>query len=281
MDLMPALVPSPLQTIQESIKRPTGRLLIVGDWFPTRSAEIAAPPLEAGETLEARRLEDVDDSSFDLILWRPVAGWNDSQLRRLAKLLAERGRLWIDAWAVHRRRLLLDLGRHGYAVIQDVPFQEPSAGTRCLLEIRHDGYTVRAFESGDEARILELFKPCFHVERSVEHFRWKYENNPWGRHLITLAESPDGELAAHYAGYPVPFYFASTGETLLALQIGDTMTDPRFRRAGRGVTSLLGRCFRHFFANHCDEKIAFNYGFNTGNIRRFNFQFIKGRLARC
>ncbi|MEO1088564.1 MAG: hypothetical protein AAFY88_30390, partial [Acidobacteriota bacterium] len=117
-------------------------------------------------------------------------------------------------------------------------------------------------------------------QRPCSALRWKYLQNPWGQTLITTSRSADGELAAHYAAYPVPFLDARDGSTLMALQIGDTMTDPRFRRAGRGVSSLLGRCFRHFFSRHCDDRIAFNYGFNTGNIRRFNFQFIKGRLAR-
>ena len=255
-----------LDTLRAALKRVPERVLRAGD----------LPPLAAGgEECHVRGLDAASDGTFDLVVWRPGSSWTDRLLRRAGERLAERGRLWIVARPGLRRRLVEDLGRLGFAILG-----EQALDGRLLVEARHDGFTVRAYETGDEEDILRLFAPAFHVSRSLEHWRWKYAANPWGRALITVAFSPSGELAAHYAGYPVPFYLPASGETLMSLQIGDTMTDPRFRRAGRGVSSLLGRCFRHFFARHCDGKIAFNYGFNTGNIRRFNFQFIKGRLAQ-
>jgi hypothetical protein len=77
------------------------------------------------------------------------------------------------------------------------------------------------------------------------------------------------------------------GETLLCHQVGDTMTDRRFRHVGRGGTSLLARTARHFYATRCDGRVAFNYGFNTGNIQRFSELFVGARkvwdieLRRC
>lgn len=259
-----------VQQLNQSLRRPRQRLLLVGDW-PTGLT------VEAEETRHAPSLDAAPEGPFDVILWRPRVAANAGLLERAGVRLGERGRLWISHRAEHRRRLVLDLGRLGFAVLDEHRFND-----LCLLEARHDGFITREYQHGDEDDILRLFTPAFHVVRSPEHWRWKYLDNPWGRTLITLSYSAEGELAAHYAGYPVPFLDArrSKTETLMALQIGDTMTDPRFRRAGRGVSSLLGRCYRHFFSRHCEDRVAFNYGFNTGNIRRFNFQFIKGRLAR-
>ncbi|MEM8993189.1 MAG: GNAT family N-acetyltransferase [Acidobacteriota bacterium] len=261
-----------LQQLRRSIRPPRAsrgrRLLVLGDW-PER-LQVAADAVDA-----ARRVDAAPPGPFDLILWRPAAAVNPRLLQSVGERLAERGRLWICHRSGHRRQLVFDLGRAGYAVLEEHRFPE-----LCLVETRRDGFITREYQPGDEDDILRLFAPAFHVRRSPEHWRWKYLQNPWGRTLITTSRTADGELAAHYAAYPVPFLDARRGSTLMALQIGDTMTDPRFRRAGRGVSSLLGRCFRHFFSRHCDDRIAFNYGFNTGNIRRFNFQFIKGRLAR-
>jgi len=64
---------------------------------------------------------------------------------------------------------------------------------------------------------------------------------------------------------------------LPALQIGDTMTLPAVRSVGRGPTSLLARAARHFYARYCEGRVAFNYGFNTGNIQRFSMSFVGAR----
>ncbi|MEM1179738.1 MAG: GNAT family N-acetyltransferase [Acidobacteriota bacterium] len=261
-----------LKQLQRSIRPPRRsarrRVLCLGAWG-------TPPNVGAEETRTADRLDGAPEGPFDLIFWRPTAAVNGPLLDAVSRRLGERGRLWIHHRAGHRRNLVFELGRRGFAILE-----EHAVAGFCLLETRRDGFITREYQPGDEDDILQLFTPAFHVQRSLEHWRWKYLGNPWGQTLITTSHSPEGELAAHYAAYPVPFLDARRGATLVALQIGDTMTDPRFRRAGRGVSSLLGRCFRHFFSRHCDDRIAFNYGFNTGNIRRFNFQFIKGRLAR-
>ncbi len=143
-----------------------------------------------------------------------------------------------------------------------------------VLQARADPFVIRAYRDGDEAKILELFPACFHVARSEDHWRWKYCENPWGRLKISLALSPKDALAAHYASYPVPFW--RDGRRTLALQMGDTMTSPAFRRAGAGRSGLLVRTVRHFFALHRDGACGFFYGFNTGPIQRFCLWCIGG-----
>ncbi|HWS72809.1 MAG TPA: GNAT family N-acetyltransferase, partial [Thermoanaerobaculia bacterium] len=132
-----------------------------------------------------------------------------------------------------------------------------------------DRFVVRACRAGDEQAILELFARSFHAPRPLALWRWKYEDDPWGRaHIsLTLAED-DRILLGHYAGYPVPFVDGDA--EFLAHQVGDTMTDAAIRHVGRGPTSVLGRTALHFYATFCEGQVAFNYGFNVANIQKFS-----------
>lgn len=135
-------------------------------------------------------------------------------------------------------------------------------------------FTTRAYREGDERQILDLFARAFpHASRPVEHFRWKYACNPFGNARISLTFDEGQRLVGHYAGYAVPFRF--DGRDLLAHQIGDTMTDVSVRHIGRGPTGILGRTALHFYEAFCENRIAFNYGFNVANIHRFSLRFLR------
>ncbi|HEV7241008.1 MAG TPA: GNAT family N-acetyltransferase [Thermoanaerobaculia bacterium] len=132
---------------------------------------------------------------------------------------------------------------------------------------------TRAYEAGDERQILDLFARSFpHAPRRIEHFRWKYRENPFGNERISLT-FVDEMLAGHYSGYAVPFH--TYGRDVLAHQIGDTMTDVAVRHIGRGPTSILGRTALDFYARFCEGRIAFNYGFNVGNIQKISLRFLR------
>jgi hypothetical protein len=137
-----------------------------------------------------------------------------------------------------------------------------------------DDFIIRPFQPGDDGAILDLFNRCFpHAPRSIEQFRWKYQRNPFGNERISLAFDQRGRLVGHYAGYPVPVH--ADGRSLVAHQIGDTMTDPSIRHVGRGPTSILGRTALHFYEHFCQGKVAFNYGFNASNIQKFSMRFLR------
>ena len=132
---------------------------------------------------------------------------------------------------------------------------------------------TREYRAGDETAILDLFARSFpHAPRPLEHFFWKYRENPFGNERISLTFS-DGQLVAHYAGYAVPFH--AYGKDVLAHQIGDTMTDVSIRHIGRGPTSILGRTALDFYARFCEGQVAFNYGFNVGNIQKISLRFLR------
>ncbi len=252
---------------------------------PSRLLAVGLPGSEALQAEKATRCLDAlpqnlnGDDPFDLVIWRLEGPCRESELARIPALMAERSRLILALDAGHRRESILNLSRRGFAV-HDERRLDDSAWH--LIVARPTDFEVRAFQEGDEQDILRMFKPSFHVERSLDHWRWKFEGNPFGSRLITIARHHDGTLAAHYAGYPVLFSRfgkkrfgrAPSEQQYLALQIGDTMTLPQFRSVGRGPTSLLGRCVRHFFATYCEDRIDFNFGFNTGNIQKFSRRFV-------
>jgi len=134
-------------------------------------------------------------------------------------------------------------------------------------------FITRAYQPGDEAAIHDLFARCFHAPRTIEHFRWKYLQNPYGNAHISLTFDSDRRLVGHYAGYPVPY--VESGRAFIAHQIGDTMTERSVRHVGRGPTSVLGRTALHFYENFCESQVAFNYGFNVANIQKFSLQFLR------
>jgi Acetyltransferase (GNAT) domain len=140
-----------------------------------------------------------------------------------------------------------------------------------------DRFVTRAYQPGDETAILDLFARCFHPGRTAEHFRWKYLQNPYGNGHISLTFDGQGLLVGQYCGYPVPF--VSGGRDVLGHQIGDTMTDPAVRHVGRGPTSVLARTALHFYRAFCEGKVAFNYGYNTGNIQKFSMRFLRSDRA--
>ncbi|HEX2645337.1 MAG TPA: hypothetical protein VHU81_20230, partial [Thermoanaerobaculia bacterium] len=202
-------------------------------------------------------------------------------LHRARNLLAEKGRLFLLAPAgADPRDRIVALSETGFVILDE----DWTHGTG-LFQARRESIFVTEYQEGDEAAILALFRGSFHVERTLERWRWEYAENPYGNRVISEAFAEDGALVAHYAAYPVRFHRERPGgdgpdnpaETLLAQQVGDTMTAPEVRKIGRGPTSVLARTVRHFYARFCAGRIAFNYGFNTGNIQRFSMSFVRAR----
>lgn len=144
-----------------------------------------------------------------------------------------------------------------------------------LVAARKDPYSMRPYRPGDEVEIVAMFREVFGVERTLDHWRWKYDRSPFGRHLIVETVAGDGTLVAHYAGYPVPFYSAAHGgHEFMTHQIGDTMTRPAVRQAGLGRTGILARMAAYYYARFAPD-IPFAFGFNTGHIRKLGERYLQ------
>ena len=135
-----------------------------------------------------------------------------------------------------------------------------------------DRIVVRPYQPGDEHAIVDLFTRAFHVPRTLEHWRWKFVDDPFGREHISAAFDGD-RLVGHYAGLVVPFVIG--GREVMAHQIADVMTDRSARHIGRGPTAVLGRTVHHFFETFCENRIAFNYGFTAGTHHEFTIRFLR------
>jgi len=142
--------------------------------------------------------------------------------------------------------------------------------------VRGDKFIIRPYRRGDEFAINEMFNEVFHQNRQIEHWYWKYRDNPYGSYKITLAFAPDGTLAAHYGGYPVRlFYYPDNGsyEEYTSLHLGDKMTRKRFRAVGFGRNSILAKTFRGFQDTFLRD-VLFGYGFAAHHSLRFGLLFL-------
>lgn len=94
-------------------------------------------------------------------------------------------------------------------------------------EPAREPWTVRPYQPGDEGQILDLFTQVFGAQRSLQHWYWKFRDNPVGEIHIYLAVTASGRFVGQYAGLPVLFHWG--GRTLQFVQILDVMVDPAFR----------------------------------------------------
>ncbi len=174
----------------------------------------------------------------------------------------ERLRFFLDGWRSQQE--WYESGRLGYE----------------LFAARWDGVSIRPYREGDEEAILPMFERIFFTKRTPAHWRWKYRDNPFGSTRIVQAFADDGEMAAHFAAYPVPFY-SSVGApgSHVVFQGGDTMTNPKHRKIGRGATSVLARTVTYFNEKYCVGRVPFNYGYNTAIIRKFGERFLNYRYT--
>lgn len=131
-------------------------------------------------------------------------------------------------------------------------------------------FIVRGYRPGDEYLILATFNQVFQTSRTLEHWRWKYLDNPYGQAWITLVLDGD-RLAAHYASYPVPLYVEHA--LRLGCQAADAFSVPSYRKVGHGATALMSRAFRHFERSNCEARLAFGHGFNVNKIQKLGRRF--------
>lgn len=136
--------------------------------------------------------------------------------------------------------------------------------TSCEGGVRKDPagrWTIRPYQPGDEVQIIDLFQRVFGVDRSVEHWRWKFQANPVGHYYMRLAETPAGEVVGQYVGLPTR---VTCGEkTQIFTQIIDVAVDRRFRLGLKrpGLFAALADAYITDFL--VSGKVPIGYGFPT------------------
>jgi len=279
----------PLAEVLAELQALPARPVLVVD--PTGEAERAGDAAPGPEVVHARSLVAADGppragppappGGYGALVLLGGGRAARADLAAARGLLAPSGRLAVvlgpgEADGSALAELTRALYEERFAVLRSRRVAAGEGGEREAREVvlaRRAEHRVRGYRPGDEAAIQDLFRRSFHQERPPSHWRWKYLDCPYGGPRISVAEGPEGDLVAHYAGYPLHLYDAArpgpAGLEAVAHHVGDTMTAPEARRVGRGETSLLARTMRHFFAAYCDGRVGLNYGFNAGRIHRY------------
>ncbi|NIR48842.1 GNAT family N-acetyltransferase [candidate division KSB1 bacterium] len=138
---------------------------------------------------------------------------------------------------------------------------------RNLSEIEGSKWHVRSYNKGDEHQILELWRLVFHHRRSLEHWRWKFQNNPYLEVQAALAYTPfDQKIVGQYTVLPVRINFR--GDSLLGSQVVDLMTHPDVQRQGISLKTAQ-HCYEALQTN--DVSIVFSFFSKTsypGHVKR-------------
>ncbi len=118
---------------------------------------------------------------------------------------------------------------------------------------------VNFYQEGDEEKILQLFATGFGKKRSLEHWNWKFKNNPYFRPISVLSwEATENQLVGQYTVMPTNLNFY--GEKFLACQSLDTIVHQNFRKFGI-FESGAKKCFEFLE----QEKFVCVYGFPNSN----------------
>ena len=145
------------------------------------------------------------------------------------------------------------------------------------------GFTLRAYQPGDEQAILQTFNLVFrevcgdgYVDRAVDFWRWEFLENPVG-HRISLALAEDGTVASQYAGVGYPMATAFGDCTFI--HIVDSMTHPAYRK-GLTRPGLFGTTALPWFQMCYDAGDAVMYGYPVPIAERIGQRYLEYHRLR-
>lgn len=122
------------------------------------------------------------------------------------------------------------------------------------------GMIPQDYREGDEHKILDLFSEVFNIRISLEVWKWRFIENPFGQGIIKLLFDDD-KLIGHYA--VIPMEVKVTDKVVDAVFSMTTMTHPDYR--GRGIFPLLGE---ETYREAARKGFKFVYGFPNQNSYR-------------
>lgn len=111
------------------------------------------------------------------------------------------------------------------------------------------------YQPGDEHDLLALFNREFDKQRSLEHWRWQFERNPYAPPTIVVARrESDGLLVGSHVVMPIALDIE--GERVLAAHTLDLVVHRDFRRQGIFETTAR-ECFAWCLERGMRAVIAF------------------------
>jgi GNAT superfamily N-acetyltransferase len=125
--------------------------------------------------------------------------------------------------------------------------------------------SYREYQPGDEICILALFHEVFHREMPLSFWRWRYQENPWGRGIMRVAVDGD-KMVGHFGVIPMRVQFR--GLVYPAIFPMTAMAHPDY--AGRGIFSRL---MTETYESGRKQGFPLVYGFFNKNSYPANVRF--------
>jgi hypothetical protein len=124
---------------------------------------------------------------------------------------------------------------------------------------------IENFKEGDHIEILKLFTKSFGKDLSYDFWKWRFEDNPFGKHMIKLCWEDD-ILIGHYAVSPIEFiHNGNIDQGSLSMT---TMTHPDW--SGKGIFGKLAQDLYKDLEEIYNH--SFVYGFPNSNS---HYGFVK------
>lgn len=113
---------------------------------------------------------------------------------------------------------------------------------------------VRRYRPGDEVGLNELFKRTFGENRSLDCWRWKFDDAPWLKEKAITVKEADGKIIGQWANAPVRF---KVGDDFCIFHHPvDNCVDPE--HWGKGIIKGL---YNGMFARMRELGVAIGLGF--------------------
>ena len=129
-----------------------------------------------------------------------------------------------------------------------------------------DAITIRPFRPGDEAGVLAGHNKIF-PPRSLEHWQWKFRDNPTGQIHVMLAEHATEGIVGSYVTLPV--HYLIEGKQRIAGQCVDLWVLPEHRRAGPRPGLFVNLALAHYelWGGKGEAQNSFHHGWPIATWR--------------
>jgi hypothetical protein len=117
-----------------------------------------------------------------------------------------------------------------------------------------EDFIIRNYRPGDEVALVQLFERVFHHRKTLNFWRWQFEENDGGVLHVTVAEHKHGEIIGHFGG--VVTRFLCQGNVVRVSQGVDVVTHPEHRSL-----ALYCAMTRGHFREAEKKGVGFVYGF--------------------
>ena len=121
--------------------------------------------------------------------------------------------------------------------------------------------TVRMYQPGDEAGIIDLYNSVFPNRIDRSHWEWKFRDNPAGFPLIGVAVQ-DSKIIGHISLNAVQAFVK--GQRIRAAQAVDVMVNTKCR-GGRVITQVADLCTEQLESGYA----TFSFGFPLPRFQIF------------